>query len=1078
MGQRTDAELVALKDTIVKQTNVLAFYNSHLPGDRRFHSLKSDGWTRELAFCPIHNDTKTPNFNANIYTGAFVCHGCGKRGSIFDFYCLMHKMDPRNGKDFAQALAVMASAVGIDVGTDIKLPVVPEGSEAPTERLFNPKKQRVEFKDATTKPLSTNCLDKYFKLLSAEHYKYLRFHRGLLSTTIEEYRIGWHPKKVYKNTEGLKSFGKYIIPVFGKGDFLRNLRLYARDGEKGCKMMNLKGYGSPARLFPLDKLKGQHHIIYCEGEWDCILLNQELKRIGKDNDWLAMTNTAGGGVFEEEWIQEFEGRHVYFMFDVDTAGRNFAEVHANQKLSEPLSTGKILSLKIVHLPLPGSKEEKDVTDFLMKREGTIEQILALIDNTEPLEFGGVDDKDLVTPHVEVSDFLECTKDRRYIDQRVRVPLTISGQSSKVYHATREMKVVSCPARAKDNCCSHECQIIPYGNPAFIESSMANRKQMNAVLQELICTKGQKCTIEETDKVVMEEYMAHQVMERLTAEEDEQTGKFTNSQELVAVPVYVLQPEQNMKIGPQSYYATGYIRSHPMSRGVCMFIEKLEPMDEDWKAFRVTPEVRANFQIIQDYKNVNEILDEIQNSVTRIYEAKDILLTILLTYLSPIRFSFNGDFIRGWINSCIIGDSGTGKTRTYDRISNWINEGDLFSTLSGSRTGLLYAVKQRGNDWYVQIGRYVMASGKIMAIDETQEMEAEEIQKMGKAMDEGWLEVSRVASGGYKTETRTLLLMNPKNGRTISDYAFGCRALPDCFRKMFIRRLDVAVFSTGKEDPTFYNKKFDKDVNNNVRINSRIFKNLVHWAWTRSSDQVLWTQEATDECLAQSVEIAKTFGHADDVPLVNFQDFRNKLARLSTAFAILCGSFSDDYESVRVLPLHVIKMAKFYAKLYSDSACNLRQHSKNSSKKKVLGSDHAVIAKNFEDICKEVDESRIEFYREGQHFLQMLGILQEQQHFRMRDIAQQLGVSGRWVNKHCSVLIMHNLIEISGSSYKATRRFNLFMQEWQKSQKVENMMEKAAERRGKHAMSLKPEQMDHHEEETSSSRSPYESGDHF
>src|SRR5690606_8525015 len=118
----------------------------------------------------------------------------------------------------------------------------------------------------------------------------------------------------------------------------------------------------------------------------------------------------------------------------------------------------------------------------------------------------------------------------------------------------------------------------------------------------------------------------------------------------------------------------------------------------------------------------------------------ILLAVLLSYLSPLRFVFNGEAINGWLKVAIIGDSGTGKSRTYAAISDFLGFGDLFSVLSGSRTGLLYAIKHKGGEWYVSTGRYVAAHKKIIAIDEAQEFEPEELRKMGIAMDQGFLDI--------------------------------------------------------------------------------------------------------------------------------------------------------------------------------------------------------------------------------------------------------------------------------------------------------------------------------------------------
>src|SRR5690606_30974165 len=131
--------------------------------------------------------------------------------------------------------------------------------------------------------------------------------------------------------------------------------------------------------------------------------------------------------------------------------------------------------------------------------------------------------------------------------------------------------------------------------------------------------------------------------------------------------------------------------------------------------------------------------------------------------------------------------------------------------------------------------------------------------------------SQVASGGYNTFTRTIFLMNPKNygkAATINDFSYGCKALPQCFDPMFIRRLDLAVFTKSEHEYDFYNKTHEPPKRNRELLQARHLRNLIFWAWTRKPDDIIWEKEAVDECLKRSTEVSKVYGHSDDVPLVS------------------------------------------------------------------------------------------------------------------------------------------------------------------------------------------------------------------
>src|SRR6059036_1649168 len=58
---------------------------------------------RGSAFCPLpghQGKRKSPSFSADLKRGLFQCFGCGAKGNVLDFCCLMEKLDPENSRDF------------------------------------------------------------------------------------------------------------------------------------------------------------------------------------------------------------------------------------------------------------------------------------------------------------------------------------------------------------------------------------------------------------------------------------------------------------------------------------------------------------------------------------------------------------------------------------------------------------------------------------------------------------------------------------------------------------------------------------------------------------------------------------------------------------------------------------------------------------------------------------------------------------------------------------------------------------------------------------------------------------------
>lgn len=1096
MSQRK-ITLAEVKDALQKIVcaDAAGFYMRWLKDNKNsLRQTNASGWS-DRVLCPIHDDRVTPSFFVNFHTGGFKCQACAKGGSFIDFYMYMNHMEPKNGQDFAKAIKELSDLLGFDLkafqesggNEDVARKIAEEKrqraqqlSSGNSDNDYEPRKNIADENDKVNEPLPMAMVKKFQEALDADHVEYLNKQRGLTRRTIEKYMIGFDVTSPVKDRDnGMWYNGRYAIPVFDKMGNPRNFRMYSTRAASQYKMINFvidnklpteKGYGKPGRLFNIDDLHNNpkiSHVVICGGEWDCMLLNQQLEAGGYDG-WLAVTGTHGENTFMHEWIVPMYGKHVYFCLDADEAGKLAAMQHVNDYFLKALVAGKFPEVKIIDLPLPGTKESKDITDFFVKSNFPLERFIELCLQTPAIHAGGFDREEACVDTKEVASFTDAIKDRRYIDQRITVPITIYGSVDRTFHAIRKFKIGYCKFAQMDGgkesaeCCmgdsdSKQERTIPYGHPLLIES--CNEKEFNILrsIGRMVCQRSGESvpTVTPLQKVVIEKYFAHQVVKRWRAEEDE-SGRLQNTQELTQAPIYVLQPPNRFNVEPQNYQATGWVRTDPKTMSATFFVEKLVGLDDDWKKFKV--EEKENKEIIEYLKNkftTNQIINEIVQGVTRIYESDEILFAVLLTFLSPIRFAFNGSLLRGWVNTAIIGDSGTGKSQTYIRFSDWIELGDLFSALSGSRTGLLYAVKQRAGEWIVSTGRYVQANDKIIAVDEAQEIQKAEIKQMANAMDLGYLKVERVASGGYQTRTRTIFLMNPKTfsgeAAAMSDFPNGCEGLAMNMDPMFIRRLDLAVFVASGQKHEFYNQRSKVSTGNfEMKLTAKMMRSLIYWAWTRKSNEIIWSDDAVDKCLAMATVMSQEFGDSDKIPLVNPQDFRENLARLSTSYAILDRNFVNDFTAVEVLPTHVERVATLMNMIYSSPACNLRQHSRNAKSRKTID-DYDNILEMIHRVIEQEKMADSSYIRECRPFVQLLSLIHQLTGVKQQDLADQLQVSRQWVQRRLATLQSLNLLEATRWGYKGTRRFNMFMQKWRADPEVEKMFDQAQAAIGRFAL---------------------------
>ena len=835
----------------------------------------TDGWV--TALCPFHQD-KHSSFAFNRNSGKWCCFtGCGK-GSAFDY--LMQT----SGKSFKDTLLEIGDRVGVP-------------------RPYPEKPPRPPIREALVKQWVGDLWD------NEEVCRWLREKRGLSDATLKKYEIGWDPKR-QRNT----------IPVRDERGNVVNVRLY--NAKKDPKIINYTEgrykYGSPARLYGLDEL-GQYpgqQVVLCEGEWDRLILQQE--------GFMAVTGTHGASVFRPEWIARFKDKDVTLLYDCDREGQAAA-----RNVLQALKTAGAASVKNVVLPLKGDKDDKDVTDYCHKRGLTAADLQKLIDETPAHSYEAQDRPEEV---LDLESFTEVER-KDLIDQKVRSEITVCGETSEAFHAVEEFRITFCPRMQKGGC--FECRgvvepaVIPKGAQEYIGSCMSTNVQLKAMLREYACKYGQKPAIEILRRTTVKEFFCHQKISRITQTRDEEGNVVQvidgKKQELLEKRVYYLSSEHPK---PGNYNAVGWVKSHPKTQQVTFLIESMEALEDDFESFRVEEhldDLRA-FQAL----SWADILEDLTEDVTRVYEREEILVSVLLTYCSPRWVPFNDEIIRGWLVTVIIGDSGSGKTQTHQRIAEFINIGDCFSGLTGSRTGLAYALvehKQKG--WQVRVGRYPANSRKILTVDEAQHLPDWDLRTISKAMEEGFLQIDRVQSKGYESQTRLIMIANPKKDLVMDSFSFGCESLTTILPPTIIRRTDIAVFANSGDlkDLSFINRK--RTEGNRRRIMPEMLRAVVYWAWNLRPEQIIFTSEAEGSCLQRAQALSDVYGYAVDVPLITLSDCRNNLARVAAAFAALTVSADEHFTRLVIEPRHVRMAAEFLSRLYSHENCALDDYSEIS-----------------------------------------------------------------------------------------------------------------------------------------------------
>lgn len=136
-------------------------------------------------FCPLpkhEGKRNSPSFSANLERGIFQCFGCGAKGNVLDFACLMSGHDPTDG-DALRSVAV-----------ELQEQFVPK---EPSPGKMPPPKPEAEMSKSVLPVVVNAPLDFELKGLESGH-EYLA-KRGFTSETMRHFGVGFCSRGILKD---------------------------------------------------------------------------------------------------------------------------------------------------------------------------------------------------------------------------------------------------------------------------------------------------------------------------------------------------------------------------------------------------------------------------------------------------------------------------------------------------------------------------------------------------------------------------------------------------------------------------------------------------------------------------------------------------------------------------------------------------------------------------------------------------------------------------------------------------------------------------------------------------------------
>lgn len=825
----------------------------------QYYSQRFPGWNPKSpsnVSCPFHED-KTPSLSINLRGGGAKCHACenGAIGNIVHFE--------------ARAEEITEAEAASKIYAEFIRPIIKPEEIASLQTAL----------ERTPKAIG-NLLKEC----------------GITKETIGTLRLGWDSTQ-----------RRIVFPVFDRWDQCINLRLYKMPSyrskaEEGMKVINKKGYGG-CDLYPWNLFKD-----YTLDAPVFVMPSEKELALGIQCGLQCVCATAGELAWQEEWGELFSGYDIAIVAQRDEVGRKAAQ----KKLAMLQKYGS--KSAIIEPPT----EHKDFADYVVLDGG--DSLGMMAEWTKATDFtktgtylqGKAAEKQTES-HPSFSESTAPELPREFSQEMVDLS-EIGSRPEMLNHLVHTTGIVAAKAT------------VTFTIPWKFKVRIGNEPQryyslpLGRILLSFI--RATDTEVIEMVRAILGKKTEIEPCEYITATEVEviPTVSIESDSVYVTQRCYYLGPRIEANIA----YSLAIIPTNSVkSQETIGLIAKAIPLSRALENRTFTEEEFASLQVFRPAgsQTVTECMmdmaEHLSKYQTKIYNRPDWHLVALLTWLSPIGFAFpyEKELQRGWLNSLVVGDTETGKSKVVKAFQRLFNSGTIVNAENCTYVGLVGgAVKMGSGQFMLRWGRIPLCDKQLVVIEELSGLSVEEISNLSDVRSSG---TARLDKGGLSAEThaRTRLLclsnVRPVN-KNLASYLSGIQAV----RELIGHGEDIARFDC-------ICTLVDREVS--VEVINRVFSNrgaedaipdvswqlLCQFAWALKPDQIKINPDAYFAILEQTKRMSAKYHPS--VPIFKGGSGRYKIARIAIAIATL--QFSWNGKRLLVLEDHVEAAVALLEMLY-------------------------------------------------------------------------------------------------------------------------------------------------------------------
>lgn len=945
----------------------------------------------EVSFKAFCHDDSHESASVNLDTGMWYCQKCFIGGDEYTYFQKFQEMVNGKKYNWSETKATVDALAG---GPRLEEDKPNRKSENSNNNVSNEESTLVD-----RKVIPMGKVERWHELLLKTPHilKYITEKRGVSLKTVKKHKIGWDTERI-------------TLPIFDVDGECINIRRYDMDAKGIQKMLSYeKGLGS-ARLHPISRLKESEVIILNEGEWDMYL--------GDELGLPTMCVTGGAGSWKTNWNELFRGKTVYICYDIDDSGKTGAE-----KVAREISS-YAQTVYIVKLPLTEPKNA-DFTDYIIWHGHGIDDFKELMAKTPPYARA----KEEIPIDDEVYDVtLNEAASSAYFNKRTNMDVIVAGKDLApfiipkrvVFNCYPDYKICS-QCKIASDCGRAEIDILPdsYNILKLVKLTDERKEQL---LKEIA---GIPTTCRHVEITEVEA----QNVEKVSIIPDIDASTLEKDSEFVRRTAYIVGQKV---LANQAYNVEGITFPDPWRQQATHLLYKTTPAKSDIDNFVLTPELAEGLKVFQleegqSIKNkLDEIYQDFEGNVTKIYGRRDLLFGIDLVYHSVLAFKFQNKLIeKGWLEALVLGDTRTGKSETAHQLLKFYNLGEFVTCENTTFAGLVGGLSPTGADkgWQITWGKIPLNNKKLVVLDEVSGLSVDSIELLSGIRSSGIAEITKIQTEKTYSKTRLIWISNDRAGTGLSQYEYGCRAVSALIGKNEdIARFDFVVTAATNEVPTSVINSLVSQEEIEHKYKAELCRGLVLWAWSRKPQDVTFTESAIKSILKYAEKMGQIY--TSDVPIVEAANQRIKIARMAIALAARLFSTDETSTKLIVKEEHVKHVYLYLNEIYSKVSLGYLQ-----------------LSDDINHQAEKAEMSREEVFKQISRAPELVDVLLSTRIIRPRSLEYAMGWESDEVKNFTKFLASRGMLKDDLKGFRKTPALIKILREYKSIQSKKKLEEK-------------------------------------